>query len=117
MRSIALILGLLCCLSVALDALQTIILPRRPKGRLRLTRIFYILTWSPLVAVAERLKSHGVRERVYGAYGPVSLLLLLGLWATMLVVGFGCLYFALGTPFADAINGHTRLSAMMRTDL
>ena len=117
MRITALIFGLLCCLSVALDALQTIILPRRPTGRVRLTRIFYILTWAPLVAVAERLNSHRVRERIYSAYGPVSLLLLLGLWATLLVAGFGSLYFALGTPFADAINGHAHLSAMLRTDV
>jgi hypothetical protein len=117
MRIVALVAGLLCCLSVALDALQTIILPRRPKGRLRLTRVFYILTWRPLVAVAGWVKNSGARERIYGAYGPVSLLLLLGLWATMLVLGFGCLYFALGTPFGDAINGHASLGAMARTDL
>ena len=117
MRLFALIAGLVCVLSVGLDALQTIILPRRPKGRLRLTRIFYRLTWSPLVAATERIGSHRARERIYGAYGPVSLLLLLGLWATLLVAGFGCLYFSLGTPFADAINGHVHLPAMMRTDL
>jgi hypothetical protein len=117
MRVFALIAGLICVLSVALDALQTIILPRRPKGRLRLTRIFYIMTWAPLVAVTEHVKNHRARERIYGAYGPVSLLLLLGLWATVLVAGFGLLYFALGTPFADAINGHVYPSAMLRTDM
>ena len=117
MRVVALILAILCCFGVVLDALLTIILPRRPTGRFRLTRIFYILTWAPLVMVAERVKSHRVRERIYSGYGPVSLLLLLGLWATMLVAGFGCLYFALGTPFGDALNQHGSLLARMRTDL
>lgn len=117
MRLFASITGLICVLSVGLDALQTIILPRRPKGRLRLTRLFYILTWSPLVMATERVRNHQTRERIYGAYGPVSLLLLLGLWATLLVIGFGCLYFSLGTPFADSINGHTHFAADVRTDL
>ena len=41
------ILGLFCCLGVALDAFQTIILPRRPARRLRITHLFYIATWGP----------------------------------------------------------------------
>jgi hypothetical protein len=117
MRVIALVLGVACCFGVVLDALQTIILPRRPTGRVRLTKIFYMLTWVPLVMLAERMKDHRRREQFYSAYGPVSLLLLLGLWATLLVVGFGCVYFALGTPFADALNRHTGFWAMMRTNL
>jgi hypothetical protein len=117
MRLIALVLGIVCCFGVVLDALQTIILPRRPTGRVRLTRFFYILTWRPLVAVAQRVRDHRVREQIYSAYGPVSLLLLLGLWASVLVFGFGCLYFALGTPFSDAVNPHGPFWAAVRTDL
>jgi hypothetical protein len=117
MRLIALVLGIVCCFGVVLDALQTIILPRRPTGRVRLTRFFYILTWRPLVAVAQRVRDHRVREQIYSAYGPVSLLLLLGLWASVLVFGFGCVYFALGTPFSDAVNPHGPFWASARTDL
>ena len=117
MHVIALILGLLCCFGVILDAVQTIILPRRPTRRFRLTRIFYIATWAPLVVLGDRLKSSRVREHLYSAYGPVSLLLLLGLWATMLVIGFALLFFALGTPFADSLNQHGQFWAMVRTDL
>ena len=117
MRVLLWFVGLVCCLAVGLDAMQTIILPRRPKGRLRLTRLFYVLTWTPLVLLTERIRSHRVRERVYSAYGPASLLLLLGMWATMLVLGFACIYFAMGTPFADTLNGHASPLANFRTDL
>ena len=117
MRVLALLLGVLVCCGVVLDALQTIILPRRPTGRLRLTRLFYILTWTPLVALTKRIDDRKRCESIYGAYGPVSLLLLLGLWATLLVTGFACLYFALGTPLHDALNLHGRFWAMARTDL
>jgi hypothetical protein len=30
-----------------LDAFQTIILPRRPVGRFRITRLFFLATWGP----------------------------------------------------------------------
>jgi len=117
MRVLALFLGVLCCCGVLLDALQTIILPRRPTGRLRLTRIFSILTWNPLVFLTEKLTKQRTRDRIYSGYGPVSLLLLLGVWATLLVTGFACVYFALGTPFADALNQQGDFWAAMRTDL
>jgi Ion channel len=117
MRTFALLLGLLCTSGVALDAFQTVILPRRPAGRFRITRLFYIATWMPWVAVAERIQNYKRREQIYSIYGPVSLLLLLIVWAALLVVGFGFLYFALGTPFADALNPNHRLLANLRTDM
>ena len=117
MRLFAMLFGLLCTFAVTLDAFQTVILPRRPAGRVRITRLFYIATWIPWVAVAERVQDRKLREQIYSVYGPVSLLLLLILWAALLVVGFGFLYFALGTPFADALNPSRNLLANLRTDM
>lgn len=105
MHAAALIAGLLCCLSVALDAFQTIILPRRPTGRFQITRIFLALTWAPWAAAAERMKNRMAREQAYSIYGPLSLLLLLLVWALLLVLGFGFFFFAMGSPFADSIVG------------
>jgi hypothetical protein len=42
------------------------------------------------------------RESFLSYFGPLSLLLLVGVWATGLILGFGLLYHALGSPFADA---------------
>lgn len=117
MHVLAMIAGLGLYFGVVLDALQTIILPRRPKGRLRLTAFFYRMTWRPLVALVERLHPPRVRERIYSGYGPVSLLFLLGLWAALLVGGFACMYGALGTPFTDTLNPHGPFWASVRTDL
>jgi hypothetical protein len=104
MHLIALIAGLICCLAVALDAFQTIILPRRPAGRLRITRAFFILTWTPWRALAPRIGNMKAREQAYSVYGPLSLLLLLVLWALLLLVGFALFFFAMGSPFADAAH-------------
>ncbi len=95
--------GVALILMVGLDAFQTIILPRRPTGRLRLTRVFYILTWAPWAAFARRIRNATIREQFFSIYGPLSLLLLLVLWALVLITGFGLVYFALGTPFSDAM--------------
>jgi hypothetical protein len=116
MRVFALILGLFFCLGVFLDAFQTIILPRRPKGRFRITRLFYVVTWNPWVAIGDRLKDPRVREQYYSVFGPLSLLLLLAVWAGLLVTGFALVYFGLGTPFQDPLNAAGQLSAELRTD-
>jgi len=99
--------GLFCCLGVALDAFQTIILPRRPTGRFQLTRIFLIASWAPWVVMAEHARNKKVREQIYSIYGPLSLLLLLLLWALLLISGFALFYFSMHSPFGDAMMQHT----------
>ena len=117
MRVFATILGLMFCFGVLLDAFQTIILPRRPAGRFRITSLFYKATWTPWVYIAQAVKNRKVRDQFYSIYGPLSLLLLLVVWATLLVSGFGFLYFALGTPFADTLSHHGQILWDLRTDM
>ena len=116
-RSLAMIIGVLLCAGVGLDAFQTIILPRRPTGRLRITRIFYRATWGPWSFFTRRLKDERTREQVYSIYGPLSLLLLLLLWAVLLIVGFGLVYFALKTPFANQMTQRAGMRFEIWTDL
>ncbi len=97
-------LGILCLLVVLLDAFQTIILPRRAAGRLRLTRIFYILTWTPWRFVAVRIHHPRKRETALSFYGPLSLIFLLVVWACGMVFGFSLIYYAMGNPFNDPLQ-------------
>jgi hypothetical protein len=101
----ALVVGLAFCLVAVLDAFQTIILPRRPTGRLRLTRLFYTLTWVPWSWTARRLcRSPKLREQLYSVFGPASLLLLLVLWAFLLVTGFGLLFYGQGIALNEPLK-------------
>jgi len=104
MRILAFVAGVACLFIVLLDAFQTIILPRRATGRIRLTRMFYIATWKPWAFFARRLRNPRKRETVFSFYGPLSLILLLVVWAGAMVVGFGLIYFALGSPFIDTAH-------------
>ena len=118
MHVAAFIAGLFCCLGVALDAFQTIVLPRRPTGRFQITRIFFIVTWKPWVVMAERARDKKVREQIYSIYGPLSLLLLLLLWALLLIFGFAMFYFSTRSPFSDATMQNTASAwAQFGTDL
>ncbi len=103
MRFLALISGFLLLAVVLLDAFQTIILPRRPVGYLRITHLFFILTWSPWRAAVSLLRSRAHREHLFSVYGPLSLLILFLLWALLLTAGFAFVFFGLRIPFHDAM--------------
>jgi hypothetical protein len=102
MRTLTTVAGIICILIVLLDAFQTVILPRRAAGRLRLTRLFYIVTWMPWRTVAMRIHHPRKRETVLSFYGPLSLIFLLIVWACGMVFGFSLIYFSLGSPFNDS---------------
>jgi len=104
MRILTLVAGVACLFTVLLDAFQTIILPRRASGRLRLTRIFYAITWKPWAFFASRLRDPRRRESAFSYYGPLSLIFLLVVWAGAMVVGFALIFYALGSPFADSVQ-------------
>src|ERR1700692_4244539 len=95
----ALIVGLVFGFAGFLDAFQTPLLPRCPSGRIRITRLFFLVTWRPWSAVAECITHRRMREEVYGMYGPLSLLLLLLIWALLLLSTFALIFFAVGSPF------------------
>jgi Ion channel len=101
MRLLMAIPALLLIMAVLLDAFETIILPRRVVRRLRLTRTFYRSTWTAWRTLGSRLPTGPLRESFLSTYGPLSLLLLLALWAVTLVFGFGMLQWSLGSNLRD----------------
>lgn len=98
---LGLITGFFCIFIVLLDAFQTIILPRRATGKLRLTRLFIISSWIPWRETAKKIRNRRRRDAFLSYYGPLSLLLLVIVWAAGLVVGYALLFYGLHTPFTD----------------
>ena len=109
----AFLAGIVILAVVLLDAFQTIILPRRPSGRIRLTRVFFLLTWRPYVAFTRRIPSRRVLEQLYSIFGPGSLLVLMVVWAAFLVLAYGLIFFGAGAHFADI--AHPGAALRMRT--
>src|SRR5256885_16973251 len=81
--------GALLLAVVLWDAFETIILPRRVNRRLRLTRAFYRATWTPWAASARLVRAGNRRGLFLSFFGPLSLVLLLALWAAGLGAGVG----------------------------
>lgn len=64
------------------------------------------MSWAPVRSLAARFRGEGARESMLSFYGPLSLLLLLALWALLLVFGFAGMQWSLGTHLRD-VEGQT----------
>lgn len=70
-----------------------------------MTRLFYRCTWRPWLALAKAIASGRRLETLLSFFGPLSLLMLLSLWAVGLVVGFALLFKASGSPLMVQYKG------------
>jgi Ion channel len=77
------------------DAFEEIILPRRVTRSFRFARFFYRLTWRMRSSVAQRIHDDKRRETHLSTFGPLSVLLLLSVWAIGLIAGFAMLQYGL----------------------
>ena len=98
MRILAVIFGIVLIVLVALDAFETIILPRRVTRRIRLARLFYSLSQLGWKSIGHLIRSSAMRESFRGYVGPLTLLALLVFWAVLFVFGFGLLLWGLALP-------------------
>lgn len=97
MRVLAGILGILLLWIILQDAFESVVLPRRVSRRIRLARLFYTTTWSGWEAIARKIHSLDRQEYFLSYYGPLSLIMLLAIWALGLLVGFAALQWACGS--------------------
>ncbi len=102
MRIIVTILGIALLLIVLWDSFETIVLPRRVRRRLRLTRLFYASTWRVWSAIARHMRLGDRRDGFLSYYGPLSLIMLLGVWAISLSLGFAMLHWGLDSTLLDS---------------
>lgn len=98
MRIIAIIIGILLILVIAQDGFETVILPRRVARKFRLARLFYSTTWQLWSGLARKMRPNGRRGQFLSYYGPLSLLLLLAVWASGFVFSFALLQWGLNSP-------------------
>jgi hypothetical protein len=116
MHLAATLVGSLLLAFVLLDAFQTIILPRRPVGRFRITWLFFLATWYLWTTIVGILPVRRSREQMYSAYGPLALLVLFIVWAALLIVAYALIFLGLKMPFADPTHPATSLQ-LLRTCL
>jgi len=109
MPILSVVVGVALVLVVLGDAFETIVLPRRVTRQVSLARIYYRFTWLSWARMVRWLFA-GKRQATYlSFYGPLSLIVLLMLWATGLITGFGLVHWGSGSiiksPFGTVSFG------------
>jgi hypothetical protein len=79
------------------DAFESIILPRRVTRRFRLARVFYKFTWNSWKIATRLIPARKTRETMLSFFGPLSLLVLVAVWAVGLVLAFGLMQYGAGS--------------------
>ncbi len=97
MAILSAVVGIALILIVLGDAFETVVLPRRVTRQVSLARIYYRFTWLSWARMIRWLFA-GKRQATYlSFYGPLSLIVLLILWATGLIIGFGLVHWGSGS--------------------
>jgi hypothetical protein len=99
----AVIFGVALILTVLWETFETLVLPRRVARQFRLTKFFYRLTWVSYSAWASHRRNRRRRLALLSYFGPLSLLLLLVIWALALVLGFALIDYGDGAKFAGTL--------------
>ncbi len=102
MKWVGLIAALVLMAVVLIDAFEVVLLPRRVRHGLRLARLFYRTAWLIGRTAARLLPPGRWRTGLLSVFGPLSLFVLVMLWAAGLIVGFALLHWSLGTALSVA---------------
>ncbi|HET9051064.1 MAG TPA: ion channel [Candidatus Dormibacteraeota bacterium] len=78
------------------DLFQSVIVPRPAVGRLRMSTYAIRFTWLGWRRAGLRIGSAGRREGFLALFGPLSVVMLLVLWASGSILGYGLVLDALG---------------------
>src|ERR1051326_4902138 len=97
--------GVAVVIVVIWDAFEVIILPRRVTRRFRISRFFYRNFWHIWKTLARLIPAKKARESAFGIFGPISLLILVAVWAIGLVYGFALMQYGAGSAGRGAVSG------------
>ncbi len=83
------------CVLIALvlhDIFQSVVVPRWSSRRWRIAPVFIDRFWPLWRNLAQRKPTGDAREDFLGTYAPFALMLMLALWVSCLLLGFGMIF-------------------------
>jgi hypothetical protein len=92
-------IGLLLWIGAIWDGFATIVLPRTVTPMKRLSGRFYRWSWWIWAWLARKISQRDRRLTFLAIYGPISVVLLLIVWASVMIVAFAMVYQGLGPRF------------------
>src|SRR5256885_4244170 len=87
------------------DLFQSVVVPRPTPGRYRPTRWVVRPGWRAWRAMGLRARSSDSRERFLGTFAPLVVVILLVVWLSGLVLGFGFIFYGLRDYLHPSIDG------------
>ena len=79
------------------DAYETILLPRRLPADIRISRLVLRALWLTWRGLSRRFRDPRGRELFLSYFAQLSLIILLGVWASSLVIGFAAMQWSIGS--------------------
>ena len=98
------LLGFLLYVSIAAEAFEVMLLPRRVRRSLRFVRLFFRGSWGLWSTIARGMKRGSLRDAFLSLYGPLSMIVLLSTWAAGMIFGLGLLHWALQSRSAKPFD-------------
>src|SRR5262245_29410306 len=92
---LAAVLGILGILVILWDTFETIVVPKTVQRRIRVSSIYYNAVWGIWHKIADRVPEGNFRTAWLGSFGPLAILFLFVVWASLLVLGFGFVHWGL----------------------
>lgn len=86
------LISIVLIVAILHDAFEVMLLPRRVKNKTRIVRFFFDGTWALWSAIGRRFSNAERRNGFLALYGPLSLVLMLIVWAIGLVLAFGGIF-------------------------
>ncbi|MDB5309033.1 MAG: channel, pore region [Gemmataceae bacterium] len=111
MPIVSLAAGVVLVLYILVEVFEALVLPRRVTRPFRFTSLYYRTGWRVWAAAAPLLRATRRRQTFLSVFGPLSLLVLMAIWAAGLVLGFGLVQYGLspnrGLPESVYLSGTT----------
>ncbi len=115
--SLQLIVGAALVALVLHDVFQSVVLPRRSGGPLRVAPYLFLLLWPLWRRIGQRRQPAWRREDFLGSFAPFSIILLLAVWLIAMIFGFGLIVHGLHDQFKPPIENFQSAFYMAGTSL
>lgn len=102
MEGLVALVGVAIIAIVLADAVSLVLIPRTVRRPQRISSVSFTLAGRALARLVKVSRLPAVRSVLLGAFGPVSILLIIVTWAMLLVLGFGMLDWAVMHQQANA---------------
>jgi hypothetical protein len=102
--ALVVVLGIAIVVYILNDLFQSVVVPRPTPARWRLQRALVRPTWRLVRWLALRSHSTESRERFLGTYAPLAVVVMLLLWLSGLVIGFGIIFFGLRSELNPVVG-------------